>query len=304
MRRALWVAAGLAWSWAAATPLPAAEQRMEVGGILLKEGPLDRTRVSQQEWAWTSGAESYPCISLKLDSGRALYEVRHDRRYSNGAIGIAAPTRCNWYESGAIDLLLDGKRVDLLPSRGETVALASGKQGTATLSWEDERARVTYTFLLRAKEDRLFFEIALEPKRELKEIEVRLVNYPGGFNRAPQHLFRTAARALEPKGWADLDPAREAWVLYADESLDVATDPGAAGPSALAYDATEVLSARVAPGVYGVPTLLKYRPTARRLRLCFWEFPRLANTQALDKVRAQAPETLGLLRAPETFARE
>ena len=292
-RHILLLLALLAW--------PAAAAPLEVGGILLKEGPLDVTRVSQEEWAWRGGAESYPAITFQMASGRAVYAIRHDRRYGNGSIGFSEPTRCNWYESGMLTLLLNGKRFDLLPAMGETVQTSVGKKGKVILSWENEVAKVTYTFVLLAKDDKVFLEIALQPKAELTSIEVRLMNYPGGFSRTPRHRFHTPARVLEKPGRTDLDAAKEPWLFLSDDALDPLTHPGADGPSALAFAGAEVTSAAVYVGGYGAPMVLNCRPTARRLRFCFWEFPKATNQQGLERLKASVDAAMALLGAGETF---
>lgn len=276
---------------------------LEVGGIVLREGPQDLVEVTAREWAWTSGPDRFPCVSVRLQSGRFTYTVRHDQKYGGGRIGIAEPTIVNWYQSEMLDLYINGTRLDLLPENNETLEMLSGRRGMAVFSWEDERVRAAFSFVLLAGQDRLLLEIALEPKVEITDISLRLRNFPSGTNREPIHVLHTPVRTLDIHGRHDLDPLLDNGVFYADEALDVATNPAAQGPCALAFDGAEVTSAHVTTGEYGINTSLRYEPTARRLRLALWEFPARSNADALEHFRATLPDALESLADPHTFAR-
>ena len=282
----------------AAGPLPAAEGDLEIGGIVLKPGPQDLVQVSQYEWAWSGGAEKFPCISFPMKSGRFAYEIRHDRKAGNGTIGLAVPTTCNWYQAGMLDLQLNGKRFDLTPDARETVEIASGRRGKVALSWENDTAKVSYTFVLLAGDDKLFLEVKLEPKVELREIAVRLMNYPSGFNHSPKHWLWTPTRKLQATGWAELNPQQENAIFFSDETLDPANNPAAAGPSAFVFAAQEVTGGKVYVGGYGTPMTLAYKPTARRLLFCFWEFAGRPNVEALERFQSAAPKALQTVGDP------
>ncbi len=254
---------------------------IEVGGIVLTEGPQDLVQVTANEWAWRGGAETYPCVSFTLRSGRFTYEIRHDRKSGNGTIGLSLPTQCNWYQAGMMHLLLDGKRFELLPANGETVQTVSGRQGMVRLSWENEQAKLQMTFVLRAGEDRLYVEMALQPKGELHEVAVDFQNYVSGYNHEPKHVLWTPVRTLDQPGRQNLDVTKESAVFFSDATLDPETHPGAAGPSAFVFDAAEATGAFVNVGGYGVSGRLTYKPQARRLRFCLWEYPARGNAEAL-----------------------
>lgn len=276
---------------------------LEVGGIVLRAGPQDQVQVTSQEWAWTSGPERYPCVTVTLKSGRFTYAVRHDRRYGGGRLGLSEPTIVNWYQSEMLDLVINGTRLDLLPQNNETIELHSGRRGMAVFSWEDAQVRADISFVLLAGQDRLLMEIALEPKVEITQLEVRLRSFPSGANRDPRHVLHAPARTLDAHGPHDLDPLKDDGLLYLDEALDVATNPAAQGPCALAFDGSEVTAARVTTGGYGVNTTLRYAPTARRLRFALWEFPARTNADALEHFRASLADALASLSDPATFAR-
>jgi hypothetical protein len=273
---------------------------MEIGGITLKEGPQDLVQVKTEEWAWRSGAESMPAISFTLKSGRFTYQIRHDRKSGNGTIGLSLPTTCNWYQAGMLHLLLNGKRFELLPVNQETVQTVSGRKGMVRLSWETPEARVQYTFVLIAGQDRLYLEALIEPKTELREVVVDLTNYVGGFNHSPRHVLWTPLRTLDRPGRQNLQ-AQENAVFFADATLDPETIPGAAGPSAFVYDTSAVTSAFLNTGGYGVGGRITYKPDTRRLRFCFWEFPARGNAEALASFQGVHARALEELMSPGLF---
>ncbi len=290
------------WAIALLLGLSIAGADTEVGGIKLKDGPLDKVTVEQESWAWGSGAEKMPALSVRLRSGRFTYNLRHDQRYDNGRIGLQEPSTCNWYQSGMLDLLLDGRRLDLLPANHETLQLTSGRRGRATFSWTDARATVRYDFVLCSGQDRLLLAIDLAPKQPLRSLELRLSNYPGGFNRQPRHVARTPARALAPTGAQSLVLPGDCGLFLADETLDPADQPNAAGPSAVVFDPEQITAGSLQTGGYGVGIQLRCRPDARRLVLAFWEFPQTPIAEAWQRWQRDAAAALRQLRDPATFA--
>jgi len=274
---------------------------VEVGGITLRDGPQDRVQVTANEWAWRGGAETFPCISFTLKSGRFTYEIRHDRKSGNGTIGLSLPTQCNWYQSGMMHLLLDGKRFELLPANHETVQTTSGSKGMVRLAWENEQARLQMTFVLRTGEDRLYLEMLLEPKGELHEVAVEFTNYVSGFNHEPKHVLWTPVRAMDKPGRQDLDAAKESAVFFSDATLDPETNPAAAGPSAFVFDAAQATGAFVNTGGYGVGGRINYKPEARRLRFCLWEYPGRGNAEALEAFKGAVPKAAEELMQPGLF---
>jgi hypothetical protein len=274
---------------------------VDVGGIVLKEGPQDLVQVKANEWSWRGGAETYPGVSFPLKSGRFTYEIRHDRKSGNGTVGLSLPTQCNWYQSGMMHLLLDGKRFALLPENHETVQTASGRRGMVRLSWENDQAKLQMTFVLRTGEDRLYVEMALQPKGELHEVAVEFNNYVSGFNREPQHVLWTPVRTLDQRGRQNLDVSKESAVFFSDAALDPETNPGAAGPSAFVFDATEATGAFVNVGGYGVSGRITYQPQARRLRFCLWELPARGNAEALQAFKGAYQQAAEVMMQPGLF---
>ena len=274
---------------------------VEVGGIILKEGPQDLVQVKANEWAWGGGAESYPCISFALKSGRFTYQIRHDRKSGNGTVGLSLPTQCNWYQAGMMHLLLDGKRFELLPANHETVQTVSGRKGMVRLAWENGQAKLQMTFVLVAGEDRLFVEMLVEPKAPPHEVAVDFTNYASGFNREPKHVLWTPVRTLDQPVRQALDVSEESAVFFSDATLDPETNPTAAGPSAFVFDATQATGAFVHVGGYGVSGRITYKPEARRLRFCLWEYPVRANAEALEAFRGAYRQAAEEMMQPGLF---
>jgi hypothetical protein len=213
------------------------------------------------------------------------------------------PTTCNWYQSGMLAVRLNGQQVPLLPEHGETVELVNGRKGMAVFAWDAPAARLCCTAVLFAGQDRLFVQIELEPKLTVQDLQVYLTNYPSGFNREPKHVLWTPVRTLDKPGQHRLDPAAESALFYSDTTLDVATNPAAAGPSAVAFDPAPVTGIIVHAGGYGVGTSIVCRADARRLSFCFWEFADRPNAEALAAFCAALPSARTTLTDAATFTR-
>ena len=269
----------------------------EIGGIQLKRGPSDNCLVKSQEWSWLSGSEKMPVKAFEMNSGRMIYTIRHDLKHGNGTIGLSTPTNCNWYESGMLNILLNGTRFDFKPENNEKICVSDGEAGIVEMSWEDDRANVTCAFVLRHGDSKLYLDVRLSPKVALKTVEVRLTNYPSGFNKTPRHVLVTAERVLAEAAVSELIPDKERWVFYSDAALDCANNPSAQGPSALALGGEGLIKARLRTGGYGVSTTLEYAPSTRRMVYCLWEFPRTTNADALTELRSSVDDAIQRMAA-------
>jgi len=272
----------------------------EIGGIKLEETQADMVKVTKRKWAYVGGGKRHPVVSFVLNSGRMIYEIRHDP----GRIGLSQPTPANWYRSGMLRLFLNGKQFPLLPANNEKVDIESGKKGKVALSWENETARVNYNFVLFAGDDKLFMEIKLEPKVEIKDIRITLTNYVSGFNFKPEHILYTSSQKFVGKGWNKIDPQKENYILYTDKTLDPANNPKAMGPSAVLFSNDGLKSVGTLQGGYGIRTDLIYKSTTRRMVFCFWEFPKKPNSEALEYFKTSVPKAKKIMKEPKIFYRE
>ena len=272
-------------------------QALEVGGIVLQPGPQDVVHVSRQGWTW-GHVEKHPVISFDMKSNRYEFRLRHDSP-GQPRIGIEAPTRSNWYQSGMVSLTLDGER---FVATDETIRMDEGEKGRVALAWEGAQGTLRHDFVLLPSDDRLYFQITLEPKQQVERIELTLTNYISGFNRQdPDHVLHTAVRALEKGGTTDLDPQAECAIFYSDRALDPADGHGD-GPSAIAISPEGLTELTTRSGGYGCHTVLRYAPGTTRMRFAFWEFPKWTNSDALDYWRRSVRQAEWVLRDPRTFA--
>jgi len=278
-------------------------ERMEVGGIVLTPGPNDRVAVSRKDWAWRSGPKRNPASTFTFDSGRSVYAVRFNHQYSDGTLGLCEPTRCNWYESGMLNVVLDGRPFSFSSDESLTVRLDDGDRGVVCFTWDRPNARVTVRFVMLPGADALFCEIVLLPTEPLESLHLRLLNYPAGFNREPEHRVVTPERTITGTGEQQLTPESEWGLLYLDDALDCMGNSNGAGPCAVAWEIGPwCTGATVRLGSYGTRTQLTCDPATRRIRLRFVEFPGKTNGNAAAAFGKSLPEIQPMLARDDLFA--
>lgn len=270
------------------TALPLAA--VDIGGITLNPGPNDRVSVSRKDWSWRSGAKTFPAVNIAMDSGRAAYTIRHDLITSDGTLGFCVPTTCNWYQSGMISVMLNGKRLGMAGEAGERIELNEGlDQGNVVFAWRHAEADIAFMFVMPRGLDRVYVEARITPHVPIKTLSVRLLNYPAGFNHNPEHVLHTPERMITETGKIGLALPNEDALLFCDRTLDVAANPKGAGPCGVVIGQEGLQSARVRLGGYGTTTELAYAPQTRSMRFCFWEFAGMADADALTKFRKDSP---------------
>jgi hypothetical protein len=166
--------------------------------------------------------------------------------------------------------------------------------------WHDELASVRVRFLLLPHHDHLDCEIGIEPKKEIRSIDIRLNCYPSFFTAA---YHRDGARRIQTPGVLVTEgqrvtlPVRDHWwAVYYDDIFDVANGEGD-GPCGLLFLPEEAGEISFDAGSYGVGTRIRYRPESRRIRLAFWDFTGKTNRAALARVRRGAEEVRNDLAA-------
>jgi hypothetical protein len=266
-------------------------RQFEVGGIVLTPGPNDSVSVQHKDWAWQSGPKRNPATTFTFDSGRAVYAIRFNHEYGNGTLGICEPTRCNWYESGMLDIVLDGKRVSFTNDDSLTVRTDEGSRGLLQLTWERPEARVAVMFVMPAGANYIFCELRIDPQKIPESLIVRLKNYPAGFSKKPEHVVVTPGRWIVETGDQPLNPERDWALLYLDNTLDRDENGDGAGPCAVAWENGKWCeSATVRLAGYGTTTQLKCRPETARIRFCFVEYPDKTDAEALKAFNDALPE--------------
>ncbi len=272
---------------------------LDIGGLEL-EGP-EQVSVSMSEWAWRMGDERIPqpVVSVSLNSGRSMYQIRHDRKYGSGRMGLSRPTGANWHESEMLDIRINGERFDFLPEHDEKVEIAEGDVGKAMFSWENEAAKLRLNFYMFALDDKIFLEVLLEPRVDIDRLGITFRGFPGSTNRDPRHVFYTPERRLEETGTVNLGLPGENWVLLTDENMNYGEHDRAVGPCGIAYLPEGISSARISMGGFGSNLSLTCDPGARRFVFTLWEFPDMTNSEAAGAMEgriAAAFEKMNMLR--------
>jgi hypothetical protein len=207
-----------------------------------------------------------------------------------GYIGMPQPSAANWYHSGFLFILLNGRDIGTTPLSSMVIAQRD-RRAVLDMVWHDELASVRVRFLLLPHHDHLDCEIAIEPKNQIKSVEVRLNCYPSFFTAAYHRDGARRIRApttLVEQGQRVTLPAKENWWgVYYDEVFDVAKGEGD-GPCGLVLLPDQATQIALEPGSYGVGTRIGYRPETRRIRLAFWDFTRKTNADSLARVRSGA----------------
>jgi hypothetical protein len=219
-----------------------------------------------------------------------------------GYIGMPQPADCNWYGGGFFDLRLNGQ------SMGTTLihslsGRSSGDRGTADFVFDTSQAVVRVRFVAQAGGDCLYAQVLLEPKVEIKSVQVVVRCYPSAFvSDADRHVL-TSARDFGQGDRADLDVAAEWWTLYYDRVFDAGYIGPAghrgAGPCAMLWVPGQTDKAGFTVGGYGIETVLDLKPLLRDFRFVFFDYAGKKNEAAKADLPARAP---ALVRNLATFA--
>ncbi len=280
----------LLWLIAGALPVTAADRPHQADLVLGaareqpgKNGQLRRTQTA----AFTLGGSRYVIrhqISTDPANGGKLIP-------GEGYIGMPVPSNCNWYHNGFLFVILNGQDIGARTPLSSMTASESGRRAILDLVWHDPLANVRNRFLGLPDGDCLNCEVAIEPKEEIKSIELRLTCYPSYFT---SWYHRDGARRIQTNNTlvvqgkpAVLPPAANWCAVYYDEVFDVARKEGL-GPCAMLFlpdEATEVI---FDPGSYAVQTRIRYAPTARRMRLALWDFGGTTNADVLKRLPSGA----------------
>jgi hypothetical protein len=164
------------------------------------------------------------------------------------------------------------------------IAAEEGRRGILDMVWHDELADVRVRFLGLPGRDDLFCEIALEPKAELKSVDIQLCCYPSAFTTQGARRIQTPDALIEQGKSAALPALENWWAVYYDERFDVAKGEGS-GPCAMLLLPDQAEEVVFEPGSYGVGTTIKYPGAKHRLRLAFWDFKDKTNSEALTRLQ-------------------
>ena len=276
--------------------------------IGIREDAKDKSKVTVKEQ------------DAKINLGPVSYSIRHHARYREGDpaqfiatgeyISMPAPTMCNWYHAGFLFLDLNGVCLGKAPISSMTVS-ETGERGILDMVWHHEMADVRARFLGSPGSDHLLCEIALDAKRDLTSVKIRLCCYPSFFThwykRAGARRVQTPAELISEGEKATLPPRQGWWAVYYDEVFDIAKGEGA-GPCAMMVSPETVQEICIVTSDDAVNTHITCLPSVRNIRLAFWDFKGKTNIEALERVRTGAESLRQTLQSadfiPSLIARD
>ena len=206
-------------------------------------------------------------------------------------LGMTSPSAANWFYQGFLNIIVDGRDIGTTPLSSMLVS-ESQKRAIVDMVWHDEAADVRLRFLALPQHDNLFAEIALEPKQEIKSLQLYLKCYPSYFtaynHREGARRIQTPAALLVPDQSVTLPAKDNWWCVYYDRIFDVAKGEGD-GPCGLLLLPEEVKTLTLDVGGYMIGTRITYPAAARRIRLALWDFTGKTNASVLARMKTAAP---------------
>ncbi len=184
-------------------------------------------------------------------------------------LGMPAPINANWYCQAFPAIHVDGESLHDRPGSFRAIRHA-GPDVLAEGTWQSSKGPVLLRLLLRARDDKLFMQVALPPKNKAQQLEVKLNAYPQGFPEPRARRAATAAQDIAASARIDLAELQQPWILLYDELYD--KDDRGGGPCGLVYVPQEVDSAVTSLGSYGVTTTLKAGADRRTITVGLWDF--------------------------------
>ncbi|MBI2298171.1 MAG: hypothetical protein HYU66_04335 [Armatimonadetes bacterium] len=241
---------------------------------------------------------------MVLDTGARhyglMYCVAFDKQRpgvaipGEGYIGMPEPCAANWYHGGFFDLQINGQSLGSTPIHAMT-GRATGARGYIDFVFDAPQAVVRVHFVALAGGDALYCQALLEPKAEVKSLRVAVRCYPSAFiSNADRHVL-TPVRDIPQGQRAELDVAKENWLLYYDRIYDAGyIAPGAtgAGGCSVLWPASQADKVSFGVGSYGIDTAMDLKPQLRELRFVFFDYTGRRNQDAIADLRARA-EGLG-----------
>jgi hypothetical protein len=210
-----------------------------------------------------------------------------------GYIGMPLPSPCNWYHSGFLKVMVNGRDVGRTALASLTVAEV-GKRGILDLVWHPPTGAVRVRFLALPNDDRLFCEVRVDPTEKNCRLQLDLRCYPSFFtsyhHRKGDRRIITPATEVKEGEKQELGLDANGWAFYEDRVFDPDRGEGV-GACAMLVGAADGARIRHAPGGYAVSTHLDFAPGTRTARLVFWDFTGTGNAEALRHLREQAPAT-------------
>jgi len=282
----------------AQTDMPAATARV---------APAGHTTATDEAHKGHDSVVQSASLSNDLITYGLLYNSCWDASHGPGGaegsaiLGMPQPSSANWYHGGFFGLKINGE--DLGSARlGDWWVAETGRRAGLKMHFPHARADVLISEILYANDDRLFVTIGLQPKGDIAALDLSLICYPSYFTYwNKRDGDRKAMTATETYPQADgkklaPNPATQWWAAFYDTIFDPAKGEGDGG-CAVAFLPEQVSAAEMVVGSYACTLDLKVKPDTRVIRLCFWDFNKRPNEEALAKLTAALPQTLADLRS-------
>lgn len=214
-----------------------------------------------------------------------------------GYIGMPQPSGCNWYHGGFFDLQINGQSIGPTPAYSVT-GRSTGERGYVDFVFDAPQAIVRIRFSAVAGGDALYAQALLEPKQEIKTVRVSVRCYPSAFvSNADRHVL-TPVRDIPQGERAELDLAKEWWLLYYDRIFDAGyVSPAATGvgPCSVLWPGSQTDKVFFTVGSYGIDTHMDLKPQLRDFRWVFIDYEGTKNEAATADLRARADTLLSEL---------
>ncbi|MCE5240427.1 hypothetical protein LLH23_18360 [bacterium] len=216
-------------------------------------------------------------------------------------LGMPQPSSTNWYHGGFLRLKISGDDLGVV-RLGDWWVSEEGPRAAVKMHFDHPRAHVLISALLYPDDGRLFVTLGLSPKTKITALDLSLICYPSYFTYwNKRNGDRKALTATQTYPQADgkkitLDPAAQWWTAFTDTIFDPARGEGDGG-CAVAFVPDQVSGVEMVAGSYACTMDLKVKPDTRQIRLCFWDFNKRPNQEALTRLTAALPGTLEQLRA-------
>lgn len=247
---------------------------------------------------------------IVMDTGAREYGLRYcvahdDKRPGvaipgEGYIGMSKPSDQNWYANGFFDLQINGQTIGATPIYSLT-GRGSGNRGYVDFAFDTPLSVVRIRFVAIAGGGALYCQTLLEPKIEIKSLRVALRCYPSAYASSVDRHVLTPVRDLAQGERADLDLAREWWLLYYDRILDAGCATASrtgVGSCSVLWPGSQTDKASFTVGSYGTETAMSLKPQLRDFRFVFFDYAGKKNQAAIADLRQRAD---GLLRELTTF---
>jgi len=237
--------------------------------------------------------------TISLNTGAVTYGIRAATAVSadgkavvpaEGYLGMPQPASENWYHGGFMAISLNGTDIGSAPLK-EMRVIETGERGAFDVIWDAAEASVRVRFLALPGDDKLFCEIALEPKTELKSVNIKAICYPSFFTswhkQKGHRVVESPASKAEEGAKFTMDPQKDWALIYYDTIFDFAAERGV-GPCAMLFLPEQIQSGKITVGDYAVPTDLTPAPGVQTIRLIFWDFKGRSNKDAIAYMKAKA----------------